>query len=309
MRQAVHRARTRMFVLGLIGFVIGTVLGSFAKALADRSLENRTFWGRSYCPKCKKTLKWYDLLPVISYLLSKGQCRYCEKKIGIGYLLSEVITGVLIGYLLISQAPDLILSLTAPFKLVIVILELVLKALFITVLVAVTITDLKKTLIPDKIVLPAILISFVTLVVLAVYQIGLLYYSLAQSTLGKFLLPPHSNYFFRHALITAESLLSAILASLIMAGFFLALIVITKGRGMGGGDLKLGALIGIVLGSPNFIVALVGAFISGTVYALVLILFKKKSFGETIPFGPFLVLGSLAALYWGDKILSWYLKF
>jgi len=65
----------------LLGFILGLVLGSFIKALADRSLSSKSFWGRSYCQYCKHKLAWYDLFPVISYLTLKGKCRYCHKKV------------------------------------------------------------------------------------------------------------------------------------------------------------------------------------------------------------------------------------
>src|SRR5256885_2258995 len=86
-------------IFALLGFVLGTVLGSLAKALADRSLLNKSFLGRSYCPRCKSQLKWYDLFPIFSYLSLRGKCRYCHKKIPIDYLLVEVITGLIVGFL------------------------------------------------------------------------------------------------------------------------------------------------------------------------------------------------------------------
>ena len=77
---------------------------------------------------------------------------------------------------------------------------------------------------------------------------------------------------------------------------------------MGGGDVKLGAFIGVALGFPGAILALVLAFLSGAIFSVSLIVLGKKHFGQTIAFGPFLVLGSLVTLFWGDQILNWYLK-
>ncbi|KKR41421.1 MAG: Type 4 prepilin-like protein leader peptide-processing enzyme [Candidatus Daviesbacteria bacterium GW2011_GWC2_40_12] len=76
---------------------------------------------------------------------------------------------------------------------------------------------------------------------------------------------------------------------------------------MGGGDVKLGAFMGIILGFPQALLALMLAFFTGAIFSLFLIILGKKSFGQSIPFGPFLVLGSLTALFWGDQILDWYL--
>lgn len=287
-----------MVIWGSAGFLIGAVLGSFVKALADRSLGKKSFRGRSYCPQCKKILRWYDLFPIFSYLLLKGKCHYCHKRIGIEYVLIEGIMGVLVGFLFWQHSNNPQLAIVIP--------DLLLKTFFITVLVALFLTDLKKMLIPDRIVIPAILIGAVSLLVITVYKIGYLYYYLSLSPVGRKLLPPYSDYFQRHALAAAEPLYLGILTGLLIGGFFLGLIIITRGKGMGGGDVKLGAFMGIMLGFPNALFALVLAFLTGAVFSIGLIIAGKKHFGQTIPFGPFLVLGSLIMLYWGNQIIDWY---
>lgn len=276
----------------ILGFLIGTILGSFAKVLADRSLKNSSFQGRSYCPHCKTILQWYDLFPVFSYAFLRSRCRYCRKKIAIEYLLVEVMTGLLIGFLF-WQSFDL---------------DLIFKVFFISVLVALFLTDLKKMLLPDRITIPAIWISLIYLILLTLLKIGYLYHVLNQTRVGQLLLPPHSDYFQRHALMAAEPLLWGILMGLALGGFFMALIIITKGKGMGGGDVKLGAFIGIMLGFPGALLAVILAFLSGAIFSLGLIFAGKKHFGQTIPFGPFLVFGALVALFWGNQIIDWYLQ-
>lgn len=139
---------------------------------------------------------------------------------------------------------------------------------FVTALTILFITDLKKMLIPDRIVLPAIIIA-----------------------------------------LAAKPFASNILTALGIAGFFYALILITKGKGMGGGDVKLGGFIGLGLGFPNGIVAIFLAFLLGAAFSIVALILRKKRLGQHIPFGPFLVLGSLIALFWGEKIINWYLQF
>ena len=94
---------------------------------------------------------------------------------------------------------------------------------------------------------------------------------------------------------------------LLIGGFFWALIIITKGKGMGGGDVKLGAFMGLMLGFPQSLLAIVLSFISGAIFSIFLIIFGKKHFGQAIPFGPFLVFGSLVSLFWGNLIIDWYL--
>src|SRR5437764_400734 len=87
------------FFFTIFGFVIGTLIGSLTKVLADRSLRSSSFWGRSYCEKCKHKLSWYDLFPIFSYLSLFGRCRYCQTKLSINYLLVEVVVGLLVGIL------------------------------------------------------------------------------------------------------------------------------------------------------------------------------------------------------------------
>lgn len=308
----------------ILGFISGIFLGSLIKALADRSLKNVTFLGRSRCEFCKKSLFWFDLIPVFSYFFLKGRCRFCHKKLSVEYLLAEILMGILIGFLFwhsFSGSKLTFLQLFNNFQLLgsfkansIVIFQsfsflsdLLFKTFFISVLCILFLTDIKDMFIPDRIVIPAIKITFFYLLFLTVLKIGYLYYYLTLSPIGQKLLPPYSDYFQTHAQITAEPLTQGILMAVLIAGFFMALIIITRGRGMGGGDVKLGALIGLSLGLPNSLIALVLAFFTGAVFSLFLILFGRKHFGQTIAFGPFLVLGSISALFFGNEILNWYL--
>ena len=174
---------------------------------------------------------------------------------------------------------------------------------------AVLITDLKQGLIPDRITYPAIIIGFVYLILSTLVKTFLLYQSLASSNLGRFLLPPHSSYFMNHVLIVSSPLWLGAVTAIGLGVFFASLIFLTRGRGMGGGDFKLGIFLGLVLGFPSALVALMLAFLSGSVVGIALLLCGKKKFGQTIPFGPFLSFGAIATLFWGDKILNWYLHF
>jgi len=297
---------------GSVGFLVGMILGSLVKALTDRSLRNKTFWGRSYCPKCRHKLAWYDLFPIFSYLILRGKCRYCHKQIGIEYLLVEVGMGILIAFLFLQSFDNfkfLIFNLNSNFKFQILnsLFELLFKTFFITVLAILFLTDLKKMFIPDRVVIPAIWIGASSLLVITLLRIGYFYYGLSQTPVGQKLLPPYSDYFQRHALAAFQPFFGGILTALLIGGFFMSLIIITRGKGMGGGDVKLGAFMGVMLGFPQAIFALVISFLTGAVFSIGLIIFGKKHFGQTIPFGPFLVLGSLIALFWGDKVLGWYL--
>lgn len=110
-----------------------------------------------------------------------------------------------------------------------------------------------------------------------------------------------------YALVTQSYL--AFACGLGLAGLFYLLIVITKGKGMGFGDVKYVLFLGLALGFPNSLIAVMLSFFIGAIFALFLIIFGKKHFGQTLPFGPFLSLGALIVIFWGQQILDWYLKF
>ncbi|MBI2601175.1 prepilin peptidase [Candidatus Daviesbacteria bacterium] len=289
------------------GLIVGAVLGSFIKAIADRSLQNRSFFGRSNCQRCNKNIAWYDLFPIISFLILRGKCRNCGKNIGKEYVLVEVVSAVIFAFFFFQ------IFKTFPgtenlLKLTLFLADLATKTFFITILLILTITDLKKMLIPDRVILPSLLILGALLVLFTGYKIWYLYYSLSQNPIGLYLLPPHSDYFIRHVLAIIDPLKWSFLMLVLISGFFITLILITKGKGMGGGDVKLGAFMGLGLGFPGALVGIMVAFFSGAIISLFLIAFRKKSFGESVPFGPFLVLGSVIALFWQTAIINWYLN-
>ena len=137
-------------------------------------------------------------------------------------------------------------------------------------LIVVFFVDLKYGIIPDIIIFFAVIVSILYIILNTQYLI-LLH---ILSALGAFL-------------------------------FFLLIFLVTRGRGMGFGDVKLAFLMGLFLGYPNIIVAFYTAFLTGGLISIILILLKKKKFrGSTIPFGPFLVVGTLIALFWGDLVLQ-----
>ncbi|OGE17193.1 hypothetical protein A2858_00620 [Candidatus Daviesbacteria bacterium RIFCSPHIGHO2_01_FULL_36_37] len=290
-----------------LGLLFGLLLGSLAKALADRSVSNKSFWGRSYCESCKHKLSWYDLFPILSFVFTQGKCRYCQKKISFEYPLVEIITGILISILFYFYLPTNFLTLPV-FPLTILVFDLIFKAFVIVVLVIVLITDIKEGLIPDRITYPAIVITFFYLLFISSVKIYMLYYSTINSSIGLYLLPPQSDYYLRHAQDIIVPFLQNILTSLGIGLFFLSLILATKGRGMGGGDMKLGVFIGLVLGFPLAVISLMLGFLTGAIVGILLLIIGKKKFGQTIPFGPFLSLGAILTIFWGEKILNWYIN-
>lgn len=143
-------------------------------------------------------------------------------------------------------------------------------------LIIIFVYDLKHYIIPDKIIYPAIGITLIA--------------TLQGVPFGS------SNFF------AWQSALGA-------AGFFLAIVLLSRGHWMGVGDIKLGFLMGLILGFPNILVALFLAFLTGAIIGIGLIILGKKSLKSEVPFGPFLVIGTLVAMFWGPAIINWYLNF
>lgn len=301
-----------MLSVGL-GFSLGLLLGSLVLCLADRSLTKESFWGRSYCDRCKHKLAWYDLFPVLSYILLKGKCRYCSYKMPLEYPLTELIMGILVSLLFFQKLPVNNINFINYFSYlnpgsVLNLADLVFQLFVVCILTIVFITDIKTGLIPNRITYPAIVISFIYLLSSSIAKIVFLYTSLNSSVLGKYLLSPETGFFYRHALINAAPFWEGMLGAVLLFIFFGLLIVITGGRGMGIGDLKLGIFMGLSLGFERSILALMLSFISGSIIGILLVILNKKQLKQTIPFGPFLTFGSLVALYYGQQILDWYFR-
>ncbi len=294
-------------MIWLLGFIIGVCLGSFTKVIADRSLTNKSFWGRSYCESCKHKLTWYDLFPMVSYLVFRGKCSHCHKKFSPEYLLVEVLMGLLVSGVFVKVVPANFIELDWISQSFIAI-SLVTYFLIGIVLSATFLTDFKTGYIPDRITYPGIWSLFILLAGTSIYKVGLLYYSLKDSGLGKYLLPPYSNYFYSNALELSGAFIYGCLMALMLGLFFYLLIVITRGKGMGGGDLKLGVFLGLAFGFPYSLVVLMLSFLLGSIIGVGLILGGKKKFGQTLAFGPFMSLAGVIVIFWGSEILSWYLN-
>lgn len=306
----------------ILGFLLGITFGSLVKVLADRSLTKQSFWGRSYCNKCKHILAWYDLFPIFSYLFLRGRCRYCKTKLSPEYLLVEVLVGLLTALWFYIKIPGNFFELEGIAQ-GLLSADLAFGCFVIITLTTVLLTDIKTGLIPDRITFPSIIIAFFYLLVSGITKTLIFYQSLASHELGKYLLPkapyeylflwkyflpPSSEYFFVHANINFQPFISGVISALGMLIFFATLIIATRGRGMGGGDLKLSIFLGLVFGFPKSLLAVMLGFLLGSVVGIFLLLVRRKHFGQTIPFGPFLSVGGIIALFWGDKILNWYLN-
>lgn len=236
--------------------LFGLVIGSFCNVLIDRLPQGETvLWGRSRCDFCKKTLEWYELIPVFSFILQRGRCRRCKKKLSIQYPLIELVSaGLLVTlYKVFGLSPVLFVAYSLIAYAVLVIF----------------VADSKYQIIPDSMLVVAI--------------IGILLRDLAT---------PHG--------LQAADIVSGV-GGLV---FFFLLWVITKGRGMGLGDVKLAFVLGLFLGFPAIVIALYIGFLTGAAVGVILILLREKTMKSKIAFGPFLLFGAVATHLFEEQLLT-----
>ena len=281
-------------------FIFGLFFGSFINLVSDRVVKKeKIVFGRSKCDYCGKTLGVFNLIPLFSFFFQKGKCSYCKEKLSVFYPMSELMTGLSFVVAAIES------KLIAEFNIINALL-FVYMAGSICFLIILFLTDAKYQLIPDKVVYAGIFCVLYSILVIYGTDLYLYHKQLSNDVFGRYLLKAG---IWNEAVISyLKSILCLIGSSFIISLFFFILILITKGRGMGGGDVKLGFLIGLFNGLPlNFLAIFLGFFF-GAIYSLILVLLRKKSLKDTIAFGPFLILGSVTSFLWGQLILDWYTK-
>lgn len=240
----------------LLFFLLGLLLGSFFNVVGLRLPLQQIFTNdRSRCPTCKQTLSWFELIPILSFIIQTGKCHHCKTRISFIYPVIEGITGVLFAY---------------SFVLVGIQLELLITYMLISMLMIILVTDITYMLIPNRVLL--FFIPF--LLILRILE-------------------PLDPWW------------SAPVGSVI--GFLLILIIILVSRGgMGAGDMKLFAILGFVLGVENILLTFFLACVLGALIGLLLLLLKKIKRKQTVPFGPFIIVGALLAYFHGNEIIYWY---
>jgi len=250
-------------LLYLILILLGLVFGSFLSAITYRIPREIDFVkGRSMCPKCNKTIAWYDNIPLISYLILRGKCRNCKTKISIRYPLIEFSTVIIFVALFAAQIQGQSLQDVVLAYVYSIIIALILEAIFII--------DFEQQIIPDSLVFAGIVV------------------------------------YILHFIITGSSLLFPnLIAGFLSSILLLILHLITKGRGMGLGDVKFAVLGGLLVGINLFYIWLMLAFLTGASLGIILILGKKAGLKSQIAFGPFLIIAIPLTLLYGEKICHW----
>jgi prepilin signal peptidase PulO-like enzyme (type II secretory pathway) len=269
-----------MIILILIFvFLFGLIIGSFLNCLIWRLHKKESMMGRSYCPKCLQKIFWYDNIPLFSFAFLGGKCRHCRKKISWQYPLVEFTVGVLFLIAFLNNFQFLVFNLQTisndsifQFSNPLLIGHLFLDWFLIAIMTIIFIYDLRWYLILDVVTLPACIIVF-----------------LLNLTLGA----------------TWQNML---ISGIIGGSFFLIQFLISRGKWIGGGDVRLGLLMGLALGWPMILVAILLAYFVGSIVGVGLILYKKKQWGSQVPLGIFLSTATIITLFWGEAILNWYLN-
>ncbi len=248
----------------IVSIIFGALVGSFLNVCIFRlPKEESIIIPGSHCPHCHHPIKFYDNIPLISYLVLGGRCRYCKKSISVQYPLVEGITAISSLCLFLRYG----LSWSYLFYFY-----------FVAALIVITVIDLYHQIIPDVISIPGI-------------GVGLL---------GALILP-HITFF------------NSLMGTLLGGGslFVIATLYqwLFKREGMGGGDVKLLAMMGAFLGWDAVLLTILLSSLIGSMSGILIMALKGKDFKYAIPFGPFLSLGAVIALFYKNEIIFWYLQF
>ena len=252
----------------LFWFIIGgsgLILGSYLNSWMWRIYTNRWQWGgRSLCVHCGRQLTWSENIPLLSFVVLRGQCRTCHQRIPPDYFWVELVTPILF---VLAASIDLVHGITNPW-------HIWRDLFFVALLLVIFVYDAKYYLILTRVVYGGAVVGFLI------------------------------NYVVLHI-----SPVNMLLGAVVGAGFFWTQYVLSRGRWIGGGDVRLGLMMGILLGWPGVLVALFMAYVLGAFVSLGLLALRKKTLRSQLPFGTFLAIGTLVALFWGEQIIQWYLGF
>lgn len=259
-----------IYIYSLV-FIFGLMIGSFLNCLIWRLHKNEGMWNRSYCPKCRKQIAWFDNIPVFSYLILRGRCRHCHKPISCQYPIVEFLVGVLFLFSFWKNSSLLGSAYDLDYKFLVLVVR---DWYIISVMTVIFIYDLRWFLILDRVSLTSCLLLF--------------------------LVNLYLGFGWQNLLISG----------IIGSSFFLFQFVISRGKWIGGGDIRLGLLIGLALGRLSYsVLAIFIAYMLGSVVGIGLILVKKKGMKSEVPLGTFLSVATILTLFWGEEIIEWYLKF
>lgn len=242
--------------MAIIFFIYGIFIGSFLNVCIFRIPAGISLVKPpSSCGSCGHRLNYIDMLPVINYIINRGECRYCKSPYSMQYPLIELLNGIL--YLLIA--------LKYGFN-----LNSILYCIIVSLLIVVSMIDLKHKIIPDGLIITGAIIGII------------------------FILLDRTIIFDR------------LIGLGIGLGLFLAIAVLTNA--MGGGDIKLMSVLGLIFGIKGMLFIILFSFVIGALISVALLTLKIKSRKDEIPFGPFISLSALIYIFYGTEIINWYLN-
>ena len=251
------------YLTEIVVAIFGLCIGSFINVCIYRIPQKKSIVSPgSRCPDCETPIRFYDNIPVISYLWLKGKCRYCGVRISARYPMVEILSG----------AFAFLISLKFGIS-----IEGLIWYAFTSVLLLITYIDHDHQIIPDVITLPGIPIAF----------------------LASLFLPQIS---------WLESVLGILIGGGILYLIAVLYTLLTKKEGMGGGDIKLLALIGAAIGWKGVLFTIFLASLVGAVSGILVMIQQKGNFKLAVPFGPFLSIGAISYIFFGMELISWYFQ-
>ena len=257
--------------MSILIFALGLVIGSFLNVCIYRLPQDLSIHSprRSFCPKCQTPIRFYDNIPVLSYLLLKGRCRHCDTAISRVYPLVELTTGILFLFSLYWFGPTL---------------ALLHSCLFISLLIPIAWIDARWYIIPNAIILVGLITGAVVTLLIALTH-------------------HNPDYLIDHLIGAVAG--GASMALIALVGTFLFR---KKAMGGGDIKLMILIGL-FLAGWPHLLVVIMASAFTGSIIGLSLVALGKKSGGGSrIPYGPFLVIGATLDLFWGDEIWGWYLR-
>lgn len=239
--------------------IFGLLIGSFLNVCIYRiPLGKSIFYPPSACCHCGIRLRFFDLVPVISFLFLKGKCRYCQQRISWRYPLLELLSGMVFVLIFLVMGFN---STLVPYY------------FLASLLIIVSFIDIDHYRIPDSIMITGFISGLIFLII-----------------------------------ISFTTFINAFWGFLIGGGFLFLTAVFSRG-GMGCGDIKLGAVIGLFLGGERMVLTLFLASLLASVIGVGLIILKKKNRKDYLPFGPFLAAGALVSLLFGNRLVGVYIDY
>lgn len=283
-------------------FIIGLALGSFLNVAILRFDPNRgSFFsgrrlgGRSACPQCGQVLSWRELIPLLSFFWQRGRCRHCSQSISWQYPTVELVTGFIFALTPLWAAGFYGWSgITSLF------LPLILAGLWVlifVVMLVIVVVDLRHYLIPDE--LTIFLGGATVLMTGFVYAFRDYFFNFYDSFIS------HYSLIFR---LTDFFWVNHIFGALAGGLFFYLIHLLSRGQGMGFGDVKLMAVLGFLLGWPDVVLLAMLAFIIGGLWGGGLVLLKMKQFSDRVPFAPFIILGAILTIGGGAVLVNFYFQ-